>query len=49
MGALVNATNLYGSWPVLFQVHEDGSTDAVLLLNSNGMDVFIDGDIITFK
>lgn len=44
-----NNTNLYGHWPMLMQVHPDGTADAVFLHNSNGMDIFIQEDIITYK
>ncbi len=47
--AAANNTNLYGHWPFLMQVHADGTADAVFLHNSNGMDIFIRGDIMTYK
>lgn len=45
-------TDLYGSHPMymdLRNVNGQASTHAVLLLNSNGMDVFYRGDSLTYK
>ncbi|KAF6137394.1 hypothetical protein GIB67_036431 [Kingdonia uniflora] len=45
-------TNLYGSHPVymdLRNVNGQASAHAVLLLNSNGMDVFYRGNYLTYK
>jgi len=40
--------NLYGSFPLYLQ-HVGGSVHGVLLFNSNGMDVNVNSDSITFK
>lgn len=45
-------TDLYGSHPVYMDLRNDGgeaSAHAVLLLNSNGMDVFYKGSSLTYK
>lgn len=45
-------SDLYGSHPVymdLRNVNGEGSAHGVLLLNSNGMDVFYRGDSLTYK
>lgn len=45
-------TDLYGSHPVYMDLRNaggQGSAHAVLLLNSNGMDVFYRGDSLTYK
>lgn len=41
--------NLYGSFPYYLQLQPDGSTHGALLLNSNGMDVKLGQDSLTFR
>ena len=41
--------NMYGSWPILLEVRPDGSAHGVLLLNSNGMDVALTNDTLTYR
>ncbi|GMH45019.1 hypothetical protein BSKO_12976 [Bryopsis sp. KO-2023] len=41
--------NLYGSHPILYDVRKDGTTDGVFLLNSNGMDIILNKDTITYR
>lgn len=41
--------NMYGSWPILLEVRPDGSSHGVLLLNSNGMDVSLTNDTLTYR
>ena len=41
--------NMYSSWPILLEVREDGSSHGVLLLNSNGMDVTLTNDTLTYR
>ncbi|KAF8061064.1 alpha-glucosidase [Scenedesmus sp. PABB004] len=41
--------NLYGSHPFLLQVNRDGSSHGVFFLNSNGMDVILNPDSVTYK
>ena len=41
--------NMYGSWPVLMDVRPDGRAHAILLVNSNGMDVTLSPDSATFR
>lgn len=40
---------MYGSWPVLMDVRPDGRAHGVLLMNSNGMDVTLTDDALTFR
>lgn len=52
MSAINLNADLYGSHPVymdLRNVDGEASAHAVLLLNSNGMDVFYKGDSLTYK
>ncbi|XP_051144769.1 alpha-xylosidase 1-like [Andrographis paniculata] len=41
--------DLYGSHPVYMDLRNTGGAHAVLLLNSNAMDVFYTGDLLTYK
>ena len=45
----VTNQNLYGSHPFYMSVAADGSSHGVLLLNSNGMDVTLNSDYITYQ
>eukprot|EP01034_Spumella_vulgaris_P026326 gene26326-32892_t len=47
--AMVLAQNLYGSYPYYVQLNAEGQAHGVLLMNSNGMDVTLHEEAITFK
>lgn len=40
--------DLYGSYPFHMDVRENGATHGVLLLNSNGMDIYVGEDQLTY-
>ncbi|GLJ21746.1 hypothetical protein SUGI_0405690 [Cryptomeria japonica] len=42
-------TNLYGSHPFYMDLRKGGVAHGVLLLNSNGMDIFYTGSMLTYK
>eukprot|EP00884_Botryococcus_braunii_P003098 jgi/Botrbrau1/1278/Bobra.0163s0061.1 len=41
--------NSYGAWPFYMEIREDGSAHGVLLLNSNGMDLVITPDALSWR
>ena len=41
--------NMYGSWPVLLDVRAGGLSHGILLMNSNGMDVSLSADRLTYR
>ena len=41
--------NMYGSWPMLLDVRAGGLAHGVLLMNSNGMDVTLSEDRLTYR
>lgn len=41
--------NMYGSWPMLLDVRAGGLAHGVLLMNSNGMDVTLTEDRLTYR
>ena len=41
--------NMYGSWPMLLDVRAGGLAHGVLLMNSNGMDVTLSADRLTYR
>lgn len=49
IAALSFDRNLYGSFPYYLQVDTNGAAHGAMLLNSNGMDVSLKSDSLTFK
>ncbi|MCO5574033.1 hypothetical protein L7F22_027811 [Adiantum nelumboides] len=49
VGSVNPNINLYASLPFYMDVRNDGKTHGVLLLNSNGMDVLYEGELLTYK
>lgn len=41
--------NMYGSWPMLLDVRAGGLAHGILLMNSNGMDVTLSSDKLTYR
>ena len=41
--------NMYGSWPMLLDVRAGGLAHGVLLMNSNGMDIALGEDRVTWR
>lgn len=48
VAALDMYTNLYSSYPFYLQMI-DGASHGVMLMNSNGMDIYLESDYLTFK
>ena len=42
-------TNTYGSWPIVWEVRPDGSSHALILLSSNGLEVSATEDRLTWR
>jgi Galactose mutarotase-like len=47
--AMNTDTNLYGSHPFLLELRADGTANGLFVANSNGMDVQLDKDSVTFR
>jgi alpha-D-xyloside xylohydrolase len=48
MAAYTLDVDLYGSYPFYMDVREGGASHGVLLLNSNGMDIYVGQDLLTY-
>ena len=48
-GAQNTDTNLYGSHPVLIELRSDGSAHGLFVASSNGMDVVLGPESVSFK
>lgn len=49
MAAYTVDVDLYGAYPFYMDVREGGATHGVLLLNSNGMDIYVGQDLLTYR
>jgi alpha-glucosidase/alpha-D-xyloside xylohydrolase len=48
MAAYTVDVDLYGAYPFHMDIREGGATHGVLLLNSNGMDIYVGEDFLTY-